>query len=72
MPIQAEVETRRFRHIPSGMAGSPSLKLEYIGEGVLSLRESQTLENHHLDSTVHLYPVWLVVYKLLSSSVLLI
>ena len=38
---------------PSGMTGSPSLKLEYIGERVLSLKESHTLENHHLDSTIH-------------------
>ena len=27
------METRRFRHIPRGMTGSPSLKLLYIGGG---------------------------------------
>ena len=41
--------TRRFRHIPRGMTGSPSLKVKvgYIGRGVATLRESRTLKTHH-------------------------
>ena len=66
------METRRFRHTPRGMTGSLSLKLVYTGEGVLSPEESQTLGDHHRDSTIHLYPVRSVLYDLLSRSGLLI
>ena len=37
--------TRRFRHVPRGMTGSPNLKVKVkVHKGVMLLKESHTLE----------------------------